>query len=88
MALKYKAQRYFPPYSGKCTGCQEVKSGRDGESDVGRAPVTDPEGRRLVVGRKVRREMREREGRINVKLQGSQERLPVMKFGVRKGKSG
>lgn len=33
--------------------------------------------------RKVEREMRGREGRTNVRLHDSQERLPVMRFGVK-----
>lgn len=52
------------------TRCQEVKSWTGGRHKVGRAPATDPEGRCLVVGREVEREMREREGRINLKLHG------------------
>lgn len=41
----------------------------------------------LLVARKVEREMRGRVGRIDVKQQGSQGRLPVMRLEVRKGKS-
>lgn len=60
--------------------CQEVKSRRGGGRKVGRAPVTDLEGRCLVADREV-----ESEGRINVKLQGSQEGLPVMTLEVKEG---
>lgn len=68
-------------------GKEQERSRKGGGSKVGRAPVTDPGGKCLVAGREVEREMREREGRINVKLQGSRERLPEMKLAVKKGKS-
>lgn len=64
-------------------GRPEVKSGTGG-SGVGGAPVYRPGGRVPRGGQEGggerEREMRGRARRINVKLQGSQERLPAMKF--------
>lgn len=58
-----------------------------GGHKVGEALATDLEGRSLVAGREVEREMREREGRTNLKLHGSQERLLVIELEVKQGKS-